>query len=71
MENKIIEIENKINELIKNLVENFNSDMKLYTPEHVIHTERLARIDGLIDALSILTGKKYIITIDGLEEKSE
>lgn len=66
MENKIIEIENKINELIKLLVEKFNAGST-----GAAHSERLARIDGLVDALEILTGKKYIITIDGLEEKSE
>ena len=33
------------------------------------HSLRMAEIDGMIDMLSIATGKDYIITEEGLKEK--
>lgn len=33
------------------------------------HDRRMAEIDGMIDMLSIVTGKEYVITENGLEER--
>ena len=33
------------------------------------HDRRMAEIDSMIDMLSIVTGKEYVITENGLEER--
>lgn len=56
---KIIE---KINMLIEIANDNF-------TEWNTTHELRMSRIDGMVDVLSMVTGKEYIITENGLEEK--
>lgn len=40
-----------------------------FTEWNSAHERRMAEIDGMIDMLSIVTGKNYIVTKNGLEEK--
>lgn len=57
--NKMLE---RINFKIRHAQENF-------TEWNAAHERRMAEIDGMIDMLSIATGKNYVITENGLEEK--
>lgn len=40
-----------------------------FTEWNATHEKRMAEIDGMIDMLSIVTGKNYVITESGLEER--
>lgn len=62
MENIINKMLERINFKIRYAHENF-------TEWNESHSLRMAEIDGMIDMLSIVTGKDYIITEDGLKEK--
>lgn len=57
--NKMLE---RINFKIKYAQENF-------TEWNTTHDRRMAEIDGMIDMLSIVAGKEYVITENGLEER--
>lgn len=50
----------RINFKIKSAQENF-------AEWYALHERRMAEIDGMIDMLSITTGKDYIVTENGLE----
>lgn len=63
MDNVINKMLERINFKIKYAQENF-------TEWNESHSLRMAEIDGMIDMLSIVTGKDYVITEDGLKEKS-
>ena len=63
MENKIEVIKMRIEFLIELANEKFNGE---WTHSHEL---RLARIDGMIDALCILTNKEYYIDENGLHER--
>ena len=58
--NKMLE---RINYKIKYAVDNFEGFNE-------IHNIRLSEITGMVDMLSIVTGKNYAITENGLEERS-
>lgn len=62
MENVINKMLERINFKIRYAHENF-------TEWNESHSLRMAEIDGMIDMLSIATGKDYIITENGLIEK--
>lgn len=62
MEDKIKKMIERINFKISYAQENF-------TEWNASHERRMAEIDGMIDMLSIVTGKEYIITEDELKEK--
>ena len=62
MENTINKMLERINFKIRYAHENF-------TEWNESHSLRMAEIDGMIDMLSIVTGKDYIITEDGLKER--
>ena len=62
MENIINKMLERINFKIRYAHENF-------TEWNESHSLRMAEIDGMIDMLSIVTGKDYIITEDGLKER--
>ena len=62
MENIINKMLERVNFKIKYAHENF-------TEWNETHSLRMAEIDGMVDMLSIVTGKDYIITEDGLKEK--
>ena len=61
MENIINKMLERINFKIRYANENF-------TGWNEIHDRRMAEIDGMIDMLSMVTGKNYIVTENGLEE---
>ena len=62
MEKIINEMVERINFRIKLAKETFTG----WTPSH---ERRMGEIDGMIDMLSIVTGKKYVVTEEGLEER--
>ena len=62
MENIISKMLKRINFKIRYAQENF-------TEWNESHSLRMAEIDGMIDMLSIVSGKDYIITENGLKEK--
>ena len=62
MEDKIKKMIERINFKISYAQENF-------TEWNASHERRMTEIDGMIDMLSIVTGKEYIITEDELKEK--
>ena len=64
MDDKIKQLKNKINYLI----DNANDSFKMYGWNNS-HELRLARIDGCLDALSILTSKEYYYDENGLHER--
>lgn len=57
----IAEIEKKINFRIELMQEK-------YSGWNITHAERVGRIDGMLDVLSMLTGKEYTIGKNGFEE---
>lgn len=62
MEDIINKMLDRINFKIRFAQENF-------TEWNTAHKRRMAEIDGMIDMLSIVTGKDYVITESGLEER--
>lgn len=62
MENAINKMLERINFKIKYAQENF-------IEWDATHERRMAEIDGMIDMLSIVTNKEYVITENGLEER--
>lgn len=62
METIINKMLDRINFKIQYTQENF-------TEWNATHERRMAEIDGMIDMLSIVTGKSYVITESGLEER--
>lgn len=43
--------------------------MSLFTEWNESHSRRMERIDGMVEMLSLVTGKEYIVTENGLKEK--
>lgn len=62
MNNKIEKMKSKIETLIEIANDNFTGEWDKS------HELRLARIDGMLDMLSILTDKKYYYDENGLHE---
>ena len=62
MENIISKMLERINFKIGYAQENF-------TEWNESHTLRMAEIDGMIDMLSLVTGKDYVVTENGVEER--
>ena len=56
------EIKDFINVKIQRAVESF-------TEWNEAHSRRMAEIDGMVEVLSILTQKEYIVSESGLEER--
>lgn len=60
-------------EIINTMLERINFKIKYaqenFTEWNSTHERRMAEIDGMIDMLSIVTGKNYVITEKGLEER--
>lgn len=59
-------------DIIDKMVEHINSKIRYtqenYTEWNEIHSIKIAEINGMIDMLSIVTEKNYVITENGLEE---
>lgn len=64
MENTINKITERINRKLKYACENFEG-------WNESHSCRMAEIDGMLDVLSMITGKEYIITENGIKEIKE
>ena len=62
MDNIINKMLERINFKIRYANENF-------TEWNESHSLRMAEIDGMIDMLSIVSGKNYVVTENGLEER--
>lgn len=62
MENLEQKMINKINNQIK-------ITMSLFTEWNPSHERRMERIDGMVDMLTLVTGKEYVITENGLSER--
>lgn len=60
LENRMINKINKQIELARSLFVEWNPS----------HERRMERIDGMIDMLSLVTGKEYTITEEGLVERN-
>ena len=64
-------MENIINEMQKRINFKISLANEYYHGEwNETHACRMAEIDGMIDMLSIATGKSYVVTENGLEERS-
>lgn len=62
MEDIINKMLDRINFKIRFAQENF-------TEWNAAHERRMAEINGMVDMLMIVTGKEYVVTENGLEEK--
>ena len=62
-------MENTINKMLERINFKIRYAQENFTEWNESHSLRMAEIDGMIDMLSIATGKEYIITENGLEER--
>ena len=62
-------MENIINTMIERINSKITYARENFTQWDNLHSLRMARIEGMIEMLSIATGKNYIITEDGLKEE--
>lgn len=62
-------MENIINKMLERINFKIRYAQKNFTEWDATHERRMAEIDGMVDMLSIVTGKEYVITEDELEEK--
>lgn len=60
-------MENIINEMLERINFKIRFAQENFTEWNVAHERRMAEIDGMIDMLSIVTGKEYVVTENGLE----
>ena len=62
-------MENIINTMIEHINSKITYAKENFTKWDNLHSLRMARIEGMVEMLSIATGKNYIITEDGLKEE--
>lgn len=62
-------MENIINTMIERINSKITYAKENFTQWDNLHSLRMARIEGMVEMLSIATGKNYIITEDGLKEE--
>jgi len=62
-------MENVINKMLERINFKIQFAQENFTEWDTTHERRMAEIDGMIDMLSIVTGKNYVITENGLEER--
>ena len=62
-------MENIINTMIERINSKITYAKENFTQWNNLHSLRMARIEGMVEMLSIATGKNYIITEDGLKEE--
>lgn len=62
-------MESTINRMIERINFKIRYAKENFTEWNESHSLRMAEIDGMIDMLSIVTGKDYVITENGLEER--
>lgn len=61
-------MEDIINKMLERINFKIKSAQENFTEWNAVHERRMAEIDGMIDMLSITTGKDYIVTENSLEE---
>ena len=62
-------MENIINTMIERINSKITYAKENFTQWNNLHSLRMARIEGMVEMLSIATGKNYIITEHGLKEE--
>ena len=62
-------MENIINTMIERINSKITYAKENFTQWDNLHSLHMARIEGMVEMLSIATGKNYIITEDGLKEE--
>lgn len=62
-------MEDVINKMLERINFKIRFAQENFTEWNATHKRRMAEIDGMIDMLSIVTGKDYVITENGLEER--
>ena len=62
-------MENIINTMIERINSKITYAKENFTQWNNLHSLRMTRIEGMVEMLSIATGKNYIITEDGLKEE--
>ena len=62
-------MENIINTMIERINSKITYEKQNFTRLDNLHSLRMARIKGMVEMLSIATGKNYIIAEDGLKEE--
>jgi hypothetical protein len=62
-------MENIINKMLERIDFKIRYAQENFTEWNETHSLRMAEIDGMIDMLSLVTGKDYVITENGLEER--
>lgn len=60
-------------DIINRMLERINFKIRFayenFTEWNAAHERRMAEIDGMVDMLMIVTGKDYVVTENGLEER--
>ena len=62
-------MENIVNKMLERINFKIRYAQENFTEWNAEHERRMAKIDGMIDMLSIITGKDYVVTEKGLEER--
>lgn len=62
-------MENIINKMLERINFKIRFAQENFTEWNESHSLRMAEIDGMIDMLSIVSGKSYVVTENGLEER--
>lgn len=59
--------------LEQKMIDRINNQIKItmsyFTEWNPSHERRMARIDGMVDMLTLVTGKEYVVTESGLIER--
>lgn len=60
-------------DIINKMLERINFKIRFaqenFTEWNAAHDRRMAEIDGMVNMLTIVTGKDYVVTENGLEER--
>lgn len=62
-------MEDIVNKMLERIKFKIRFSQENFTEWNAAHERRMAEIDGMVDMLTIVTGKDYIITENGLEER--
>lgn len=62
-------MENTINKMVDRINYKIRLANESFTEWNEPHQRRMAEIEGMIDMLSIVTGKEYVVTENGLKER--
>lgn len=62
-------MENVVNKMLERINFRIRYAQENFTEWNTAHNIRMAEINGMIDMLSIVTGKDYVIAENGLKER--